>query len=110
MLAEREEEIAAEEEMSGRPCSWNLVYELMRCNVRSCQLKSDWCWEDPQDGKHYKLREPHIERLIDYVDIMANSRVMVIPSGYSPTSFGKARLGEDPRRPIRRQMGRHIIQ
>jgi hypothetical protein len=68
MLAEREADIAAEEEMSGRPCSWNLVYELMRCDVRSCQLNSDWCWEDPQDGKHYKLREPHIERLIDYVD------------------------------------------
>lgn len=40
----------------------------MRCNVSSCQLNSEWCWEDPKDGKHYKLRTPHIERLIDYVD------------------------------------------
>lgn len=68
ILAECEEDIAAEEEMSGQRCSWDLVYELMQCNVRSCQLNSDWCWEHPQDGKHYKLREPHIERLIDYMD------------------------------------------
>ncbi|KAF5017030.1 hypothetical protein F66182_11109 [Fusarium sp. NRRL 66182] len=68
MLAERDEDIAAQEESSGRPCSWNLVYELMQCKVPSCQLNSDWCWEDPHDGKHYKLREPHLERLIDYVD------------------------------------------
>ncbi|KAF4214445.1 hypothetical protein CNMCM5878_009255 [Aspergillus fumigatiaffinis] len=40
----------------------------MRCGVRSCPLKSDWCWEGPMDKKHYKLRAPHIERLIDYVD------------------------------------------
>ncbi|KAI7974043.1 hypothetical protein EIK77_009238 [Talaromyces pinophilus] len=68
MLAERAEDIAAEEEISGRPCSWSLVYELMQCNVKSCQLNSDWCWEDPRDGKHYKLREPHLDRLIEYVD------------------------------------------
>ncbi|OQE71321.1 hypothetical protein PENNAL_c0107G03609 [Penicillium nalgiovense] len=43
MLAEREAHIVAEEE-------------------------SDWCWEDPKDKKHYKLRTPHLERLIDYVD------------------------------------------
>ncbi|OQD92194.1 hypothetical protein PENSOL_c044G08813 [Penicillium solitum] len=29
---------------------------------------SDWCWEDPKDKKHYKLRAPHLERLIDHVD------------------------------------------
>lgn len=40
----------------------------MRCGVRSCPLKSDWCWEDPKDKKYYKLRAPHLERLIDYVD------------------------------------------
>jgi hypothetical protein len=40
----------------------------MRCDVRSCPHKSDWCWEDPKDKKHYKLRNPHLERLIDYVD------------------------------------------
>ncbi|KAJ5707366.1 hypothetical protein N7488_007167 [Penicillium malachiteum] len=40
----------------------------MRCNVRSCPLKSDWCWEDPTDKRHYKLRAPHLERLIEHVD------------------------------------------
>ncbi|KAH8435047.1 uncharacterized protein LDX57_012676 [Aspergillus melleus] len=68
MLAEREECINAEEESTGRASTWSLVYERMRCQVRSCPLKSDWCWEDPQDKKHYKLRGPHLERLIDYVD------------------------------------------
>ncbi|EZF29621.1 hypothetical protein H101_06714 [Trichophyton interdigitale H6] len=68
MLAERDAFIAAEEASTGQPSSWSLVYELMQCNVSSCQLNSDWCWEDPKDGKHYKLRQPHIERLCDYVD------------------------------------------
>ncbi|KAL2859967.1 uncharacterized protein BJX67DRAFT_368368 [Aspergillus lucknowensis] len=68
MLAERDAYIAEEEERTGRPSAWNSVYELMQCNVRSCQLNSDWCWEDPKDSKHYKLREPHIDRLVDYVE------------------------------------------
>lgn len=68
MLAERDAYIADEEERTGRPSAWNTVYELMQCNVRSCQLNSDWCWEDPKDSKHYKLREPHIDRLVDYVE------------------------------------------
>jgi hypothetical protein len=68
MLAEREAHIDAEEETTGRPSTWSLVYDRMRCEVRSCPLKSDWCWEDPKDKKHYKLRAPHLERLIDFVD------------------------------------------
>ncbi|KAJ5473981.1 hypothetical protein N7475_003547 [Penicillium sp. IBT 31633x] len=68
MLAERERLIHNEEEDTGRPATWDLVYGLMRCDVRSCPLKSQWCWEDPQDKKHYKMRAPHLERLIDYVD------------------------------------------
>lgn len=68
MLAERDAYIAEEVERTGRPSAWNTVYELMQCNVRSCQLNSDWCWEDLKDSKHYKLREPHIDRLVDYVE------------------------------------------
>ncbi|KAB8074014.1 hypothetical protein BDV29DRAFT_157072 [Aspergillus leporis] len=68
MLAERHADIAAEEEKTGRPSSWNLVYELMQCNVSSYQLNSDWSWKNPKDKKDYKLREPHIERLIDHAD------------------------------------------
>lgn len=68
MLAEREAHIVAEEEATGQPSTWEYVYRLMRCDVRSCPHKSDWCWEDPKDKRHYKLRNPHLERLIDYVD------------------------------------------
>jgi organic radical activating enzyme len=68
MAAEREAHIATEEERTGRTATWSLVYDRMRCNVRSCPLRSDWCWEDPTDKKHYKLRTPHLERLIEHVD------------------------------------------
>ncbi|KAJ6004602.1 hypothetical protein N7540_012971 [Penicillium herquei] len=68
MLAERKRHIDIEEEITERPATWDLAYSLMRCDVRSCPHKSDWCWEDPTDKKHYKLRVPHLERLIDYVD------------------------------------------
>lgn len=61
MLAERDAHIDVEEESTGRPSTWNLVYSRMRCDVRSCPLKSDWCWKDPKDKKHYKLRAPHLE-------------------------------------------------
>ncbi|OJD20581.1 hypothetical protein ACJ73_08084 [Blastomyces percursus] len=59
MLAEHQTHIEAEEERTGQPSTWNLVYEAMQCRVHSCPLKSDWCWEDPGDKKHYKLRAPH---------------------------------------------------
>ncbi|KAF7589594.1 hypothetical protein BBP40_004054 [Aspergillus hancockii] len=72
MLAERDAHIDAEEESTGRTSTWSLVYSRMRCDVRSCPLKSDWCWEDPKDKKHYKLRAPHLGRLIDYVDSGGN--------------------------------------
>jgi hypothetical protein len=68
MVAEREAHIAAEEERTGRRATWSLVYDRMRCSVRSCPLRSDWCWEDPTGKKHYKLRTPHLERLIEHVD------------------------------------------
>lgn len=67
MLAERDAYISADEERTGRPAAWSLVYERMRCHVRSCPLRSEWCWEDPRDKTHYKLRAPHLGRLVDYV-------------------------------------------
>lgn len=67
MFAERDACISAEEESTGRPSAWSLVCERMRCHVRSCPLRSDWCWEDPRDKKHYKLRAPQLERLVDHV-------------------------------------------
>ncbi|KAL3430172.1 hypothetical protein BDV09DRAFT_179010, partial [Aspergillus tetrazonus] len=55
MLAKHDAHIAEEEERTGQPSAWNTVYRLMQCN------------EDPKDGRHYKLRQPHIDRLVDYV-------------------------------------------
>lgn len=34
MLAERDAQIQAEEETTGRPSTWNLVYRRIRCDVR----------------------------------------------------------------------------
>ncbi|KAJ5783415.1 uncharacterized protein N7518_009092 [Penicillium psychrosexuale] len=68
MLAEYKAHIDTEEEATGRPSTWSLVYDRMRCVIRSYPLMSDWCWEDPKDKKHNKLRAPYLERLIDHVD------------------------------------------
>jgi hypothetical protein len=68
MLAECETLIVAKEEVTGQFSTWESVYQLMRCDVRSSPHKCDWCWEDPRNKKHYKLRTTHLERLIDYVD------------------------------------------
>jgi hypothetical protein len=40
----------------------------MKCNTTSCQLNSNWYCENPRDGRHYKLQQPHLEQLCDYVD------------------------------------------
>lgn len=40
----------------------------MRCPIHLCPLKSDWCWEDPTEKKHYKLRALYLKRLIDHVN------------------------------------------
>ena len=45
---------------------------------RSCPLKFDWCWEHPTDKKHYKLRAPHLGRLIEYVDVPSDIRPLTI--------------------------------
>ncbi|KAH1971260.1 hypothetical protein KXV92_007769 [Aspergillus fumigatus] len=65
MLTEPDAQIDAEENSTGRPSDWRFVYERMRCEARSCQ--SSWCWEDPRDKKHYKLRSSHLTRLVEYV-------------------------------------------
>ncbi|KAL4976926.1 hypothetical protein BDW66DRAFT_134073 [Aspergillus desertorum] len=42
---------------------------MSSCNVISAHASwtLDWCWEDLKDSKHHKPREPHIDRLVDYV-------------------------------------------
>ena len=68
LLDELWQHILDEEETTGQTATWESVYALMRCAVRSCPHRSDWCWEDLKDKRHYKLRTPHLERLIDFVD------------------------------------------
>ncbi|KAF5865344.1 hypothetical protein ETB97_004154 [Aspergillus alliaceus] len=68
MLAERDAQILAEEEGSEQPSSWRYVYKLLRCSVTSCCHFGQWCWQDPQGRKHYKLRKPHLQELTNHVN------------------------------------------
>jgi hypothetical protein len=65
MLAERDTQLDIEAS-SGQPPIWSKVYELMRCQVPSCNL-GPHCWRDPIGKKHYKLRTSHLTRLIGHV-------------------------------------------
>ena len=67
MLAERELQLAAEEESSGQPSIWRGVYNLMRCPGPPCHL-GPHCWIDPVRKKHYKLSTHHLRELIRYVE------------------------------------------
>lgn len=60
--------IVAEKETTGQSSTWEYIYRLMRCDIRLCPHKSDWCWENLKNKKYYKFRNPHLERLIDYID------------------------------------------
>jgi hypothetical protein len=44
----------------------------MRYKVHSYPLKSEWCWEDPTDKKHYKPRAPHLGQFMDYINDSGN--------------------------------------
>lgn len=68
ILTKCEVYIVAEEETTGQSSIWEYIYRLMRCDIRLCPHKSDWCWENLKNKKYYKFRNPHLERLIDYVD------------------------------------------
>ncbi|KUM55832.1 hypothetical protein ACN42_g11406 [Penicillium freii] len=65
MLQERDQHISAEEEISGEPPAWKMVYALMRC-PGSCDL-GPHCWQDPYGKKHYKLYRDQLESLVKYV-------------------------------------------
>ncbi|CAG8428374.1 unnamed protein product [Penicillium salamii] len=65
MLQERDQQIGAEEEISGEPPAWKMVYALMRC-PGSCD-SGPHCWQDPYGKKHYKLYRDQLESLVKYV-------------------------------------------
>ncbi|OQD97551.1 hypothetical protein PENVUL_c083G00238 [Penicillium vulpinum] len=67
MLNERDEQLDAEQYITGEQSIWRAVYNLMRCPSPSCHL-GPHCWQDPYGKKHYQLRTHHLKRLIAYVE------------------------------------------
>lgn len=67
MLTERDAEIDAEQ-ASGQPSVWRDVYRTMRCPGPPCRHDGQYCWQDPNGKKHYKLRSNHMRTLVKYVD------------------------------------------
>ncbi|KAK7883396.1 hypothetical protein LTR67_011267 [Exophiala xenobiotica] len=65
MLAQRDLQLNAEEEASGRPAIWQRAYAIFRC-PGSCD-HGPHCWIDPAGKKRYRLRAPHFRSLIEYV-------------------------------------------
>lgn len=65
MLEERDQQLRAEEEVTGEPPTWKAVYALMRC-PGSCDL-GPHCWQDPYGKKHYKLYRDQLENLNKFV-------------------------------------------
>jgi hypothetical protein len=65
MRAELDAQLEAEQEASGQPSVWPKVYQLMHCQVSSCN-SGNYCWVDPVGKKHYKLNSPLLRKLIKY--------------------------------------------
>lgn len=65
MLQELDQEVNAEEELTGEPAAWRHVYAVMRC-PGSCEL-GPHCWQDPYGKKHYKLYRDELLSLVRYV-------------------------------------------
>lgn len=65
MLRERDDQIDAEN-FSGQPSVWRDVYRKMRCPGPPCQHEGQYCWQDPEGKKHYKLRTHHLKALVKY--------------------------------------------
>lgn len=67
MLNKRDEQLDAEQYISGEQSIWRAVYSLMRCPSPTYHL-GPYCWQDPHGKKHYQLRTYHLKRLIAYVE------------------------------------------
>ncbi|KAF4209650.1 hypothetical protein CNMCM5878_005036 [Aspergillus fumigatiaffinis] len=66
MLRDRDDQIDAEN-YSGQPSVWRDVYQKMRCPGPPCQHEGQYCWQDPEGKKHYRLRTHHLTALVKYV-------------------------------------------
>lgn len=67
MQDERDAQLDAEGNASGKDPIWRSVYNLMRCELSTCQ-HGPHCWVDPMGKKHYPLKAHHIRRLITHVE------------------------------------------
>jgi hypothetical protein len=67
MLSDREAQLDAEEDSSGRPPVWRDIYALMQCPNPSCD-RGPHCWINPIGKNHYKVRTHHLRALIQSVE------------------------------------------
>src|SRR6266487_1942787 len=65
-LAERNNQVDAEQVVSSRPDAWRHVYCLMRCPGPLCDL-GPYCWQDSEKKRHYKLLAHHLRNLVKFV-------------------------------------------
>jgi hypothetical protein len=66
-LVERDARIDAEQS-SGQYPVWRDVYRVMRCPGPPCRHEGQYCWQDPDGKKHYRLKTHHLKALIKYVE------------------------------------------
>lgn len=67
MLADRDAQLDAED-ASGQPSVWREVYQMMRCPGPPCRHDGQYCWKDPVDKRHYKLRTHQLRSLVKFVE------------------------------------------
>jgi hypothetical protein len=67
MLVDRQAEINAEEQVTGRAPVWDHVYSVMRCSNSACDL-GPHCWRDPIGKMHIKLTVQNLRALVSYVE------------------------------------------
>lgn len=66
MLRDRDNQINTKN-YSGQPLVQRDVYQKMRCLGPPCQHEGQYCWQDLEGKKHYRLRTYYLTALIKYV-------------------------------------------
>ncbi|KAI1839961.1 hypothetical protein JX266_013830 [Neoarthrinium moseri] len=61
------QELESHVDSTGEPLPWRQVRSLLRCPGPPC-LQGPYCWRDSETKKRYKLRTPHLLRLVKYVE------------------------------------------
>lgn len=66
MLAKRDAQMDAEKVSRGQSV-WPHAYRIMRSPGPPCHHEGQYCWQDPDGKRHYKLRTNHLKALTKYV-------------------------------------------